>query len=491
LSPPAADQLIRRDRTGDAAKWVLYLGLISGTSMDAIDAALVDFDASPLRMHRHRRTAFAPALKQRIAAVLDTADNAPLDELGQIDVELARAFAAATLALCCAMREFRRRAGDGDRQPWPNAAPSRRLAAPFTWQIGDPNTLTEMTGITWSPIFAAATWPPAARARRCCRCFHDQVFRSDERGPRHRQSGRHRQYHHLDAGRHRDRLRHRDPPTACSTPGSRCIRARNSMPTAPGPPPAVCDTLLAELLDEPYSAPAPPKSTGRELFNLPWLEGKLGLFARRPQDVQATLQQFTAVTVAAAIVRIRSRAPRYVCGGGAHNAGLLRGLAGRRLAPNRSPAPPRSASIPTTSRRSPSPGSPERTLDGLTSSAGSVTGAAARGSWAASIATHLRMNDTDLQTPQLYINRELSFLEFNQRVLEQAKDSRIPLLERVRFLCISCANLDEFFEIRVASLKELLEAGRGAGGPDGLSGPEQLKAIRAAPCAWSTSSTSC
>ena len=88
------------------------------------------------------------------------------------------------------------------------------------------------------------------------------------------------------------------------------------------------------------------------------------------------------------------------------------------------------------------------------------------------------MNDIDLQTPQLYINRELSFLEFNQRVLEQAKDNRIPLLERVRFLCISCANLDEFFEIRVASLKELLEAGAVQGGPDGLSVPEQLKAIR-------------
>ena len=88
------------------------------------------------------------------------------------------------------------------------------------------------------------------------------------------------------------------------------------------------------------------------------------------------------------------------------------------------------------------------------------------------------MNDTDLQTPQLYLNRELSFLEFNQRVLEQAKDGRIPLLERVKFLCISCANLDEFFEIRVASLKELLEAGAVQGGPDGLSVPEQLKAIR-------------
>jgi polyphosphate kinase len=89
------------------------------------------------------------------------------------------------------------------------------------------------------------------------------------------------------------------------------------------------------------------------------------------------------------------------------------------------------------------------------------------------------MNDTDLLAPQLFINRELSFLEFNQRVLEQAKDSHIPLLERVRFLCISCANLDEFFEIRVASLKELLEAGAVQAGPDGLSVPDQLRAIRA------------
>ncbi len=93
-------------------------------------------------------------------------------------------------------------------------------------------------------------------------------------------------------------------------------------------------------------------------------------------------------------------------------------------------------------------------------------------------ATLESMNDIDLHVPQLYINRELSFLEFNQRVLEQAKDRRIPLLERVRFLCISCANLDEFFEIRVASLKELLEAGAVQGGPDGLSVPDQLKAIR-------------
>jgi polyphosphate kinase len=65
-----------------------------------------------------------------------------------------------------------------------------------------------------------------------------------------------------------------------------------------------------------------------------------------------------------------------------------------------------------------------------------------------------------------YINRELSFLEFNKRVLAQAQDPDIPLLERLRFLCISCTNLDEFFEIRVAGLKQRIEIGAPAQGPD-------------------------
>ena len=66
----------------------------------------------------------------------------------------------------------------------------------------------------------------------------------------------------------------------------------------------------------------------------------------------------------------------------------------------------------------------------------------------------------------LYINRELSLLEFNKRVFEQAKDPRVPLLERLRFLCITCTNLDEFFEIRVAGLKQRMEIGAPAQGPD-------------------------
>jgi polyphosphate kinase len=81
------------------------------------------------------------------------------------------------------------------------------------------------------------------------------------------------------------------------------------------------------------------------------------------------------------------------------------------------------------------------------------------------------------RSPQNFINRELSSLEFNQRVLAQSLDSRVPLLERLRFLCISCANLDEFFEIRVAGLKQLLELGSAQLGPDGLGIAEQLTMI--------------
>jgi polyphosphate kinase len=86
-------------------------------------------------------------------------------------------------------------------------------------------------------------------------------------------------------------------------------------------------------------------------------------------------------------------------------------------------------------------------------------------------------DDLPLASPELYINRELSLLEFNRRVLAQAKDEDLPLLERLRFLCIASAVLDEFFEIRVAGLKQQEAYGSTQRGPDNLSAPEQLRAI--------------
>jgi polyphosphate kinase len=84
-----------------------------------------------------------------------------------------------------------------------------------------------------------------------------------------------------------------------------------------------------------------------------------------------------------------------------------------------------------------------------------------------------------LSDPTLYNNRELSLLEFNERVLEEAQDSSNPILERLRFICIVASNLDEFFEVRVAGLKQQRQSNVSAPGPDALSPGEQLAAISA------------
>ena len=83
-----------------------------------------------------------------------------------------------------------------------------------------------------------------------------------------------------------------------------------------------------------------------------------------------------------------------------------------------------------------------------------------------------------LEDPSLYINRELGLLAFQRRVLEEAEDSRNPLLERVKFLSILGSNLNEFFMVRVAGLLSQMEAGITDAGPDGMPPRAQLIAIR-------------
>jgi anhydro-N-acetylmuramic acid kinase len=350
-----------------------YLGLMSGTSMDAIDAALVDFDVSPLRIIAASATAFDPKLKQRIAHVLDSVGSAAIDEIGQIDVELARAFAEAALTLV-------RSAGLGAAQVTAIGSHGQTLRhrpdlpTPFTWQIGDPSTLTELTGITVVADFRRRDVAAGGQGAPLLPVFHDQVFRSDSED---------RVIANLGGIANVTILRRGAPVTGFDTgPANRLLDAWISLHQgkefdaggAWAGTGQCDDKLLQQLLDEPYLSLPPPKSTGRELFNMPWLQSRLGLFSRRPQDVQATLQQFTAATVAAAVRRHAPGAALYVCGGGAHNAGLLESLA-RLVTPSR---------VATTAALGLDPDFVEaiafawfarRTLGGLTSSAGSVTGA--------------------------------------------------------------------------------------------------------------------
>lgn len=91
-----------------------------------------------------------------------------------------------------------------------------------------------------------------------------------------------------------------------------------------------------------------------------------------------------------------------------------------------------------------------------------------------------KREEIDLNDPALYINRELSWVEFNRRVLEESLDARHPILERVKFLAIFFSNLDEFFMIRVSGLRRQLAAGSSELSPDGLKPAEQIEAIRTA-----------
>ncbi|HVM08763.1 MAG TPA: RNA degradosome polyphosphate kinase [Acidimicrobiales bacterium] len=90
----------------------------------------------------------------------------------------------------------------------------------------------------------------------------------------------------------------------------------------------------------------------------------------------------------------------------------------------------------------------------------------------------LRVSDDVAPPPQRYLNRELSWLDFNERVLQIAEDRSVALLERAKFLAIFSSNLDEFYQVRVAGLKDQVAAGVAKSGPDGLSPVGQLKEIR-------------
>ncbi len=300
----------------------LYIGLMSGTSLDGMDAALVDF-SSPRPRLIHALSLALPGELQRSLADLCRAGENEIDRLGTAELAVADLSAEAVQKL---LAESGVAAGEVRAIGSHGQTIRHRPAQGFTLQIGDPSRIAQLTGITTVADFRrrdmaaggqGAPLVPAFHAAFFARARHDQVVLN---------IGGMANITHL-------------PATAEGTvsgfdtgPGnilldiwSRRHLARpfdtNGDWAAGG---RVLDDLLARLLDDAYLRRPPPKSTGREYFNEDCLDARIGDSEYSPQDVQTTLCEFTARSAAEAIQRHAPAATAvWVCGGGAHNRQLM------------------------------------------------------------------------------------------------------------------------------------------------------------------------
>ena len=313
----------------------LYLGLMSGTSADGIDVALVGFDEARGRthaaLHAARTFAWTPALRARLVALGQGGDCRSLDELGTLDVQVADAFADAALALLdeAGVAPARVRAlgshGQTIRHRPAGAASDGRH--PFTLQIGDAHRLAERTGLTTVADFRRRDVAAGGHGAPLLPGLHAALLH--------------------DAGEARAVLNLGGIANLTLLPASGPVRGFDTGPANAlldawcerhtGAPfdadgafaagGAIDAALLARLRAEPWFALPPPKSTGREQFHLGWLQAHLDP-PPAPRDVQATLLELTATTIADALRAQQPETRRVlVCGGGVHNPVLLARLA--------------------------------------------------------------------------------------------------------------------------------------------------------------------
>jgi anhydro-N-acetylmuramic acid kinase len=305
----------------------LYVGLISGTSMDAIDAALVEIDGARCEVRQARAVPYAPSLRERLFHVITSPESVNLDEVGALDTEIGEAFAAAALQL---LREANLPAADitaiGSHGQTLRHKPGG--AHPFTWQIGNPDIIAERTGITTVADFRRRDVAAGGEGAPLAPVLHQAVLGSATET---------RAVVNIGGIGNVTWLPPNGVPVGFDTGPGNCLmdgwsERQRTVPfdrdgewAASG---HVVPEFLQLLLSEPYFQKAPPKSTGRELFNLHWLDSYLSQLksALSPADVQSTLCELTAVTIAAACRQLGHAQRALLCGGGAHNRELRRRL---------------------------------------------------------------------------------------------------------------------------------------------------------------------
>ncbi len=304
----------------------LYLGLISGTSADGIDAALVRFEPE-CELVFGRTYPWDETLRARLIALGQGGAATSLDELGALDTTLARAFADVALQ---AVGDAGLQAGQicaiGSHGQTVRHRPDS--AAAFTWQMGDGNVIAERSGITTVADFRRRDVAAGGHGAPLMPAFHAALLRSPREDRAVLNLGGIGNFTLLP--RVGD-VRGFDTGPANALMDAWCHRHTGQAYDAGGAFAAgghLDADLLTRLLADPWFALPPPKSTGREQFHLPWLEERLGEASLAPADVQRTLLELSATTVADALRATQPDTARVlVCGGGVHNAALMARLA--------------------------------------------------------------------------------------------------------------------------------------------------------------------
>ena len=307
-----------------------HLGLISGTSADGIDAALVDFDddsaAAPPRLRFARTYPWDPALRARLVALGQQDAMLSLDDVGELDTAIGQAFAAAALqALADAGVDRTTVAAIGSHGQTLRHDP--RGPTPFSQQLGDANVIAEATGLTTVADFRRRDVAAGGHGAPLVPALHAALLHSADESRAVLNLGGIANLTLLPAS---GAVRGFDTGPANGLMDAWCLRHRGEAYDRGGAFAAsgrVDGALLARLLAEPWFALPPPKSTGRDQFHLGWLEAHLATDAAAA-DVQATLLALTVRTVADALRMQQPDTARVIaCGGGVHNAALMAALA--------------------------------------------------------------------------------------------------------------------------------------------------------------------
>lgn len=304
-----------------------YIGLMSGTSMDAVDAALLDLSDNQCQLIANHSHPMPVELKRQLQQLIHD-ETFNVRDFGSLDIALGRLFATAANQLI-KQTGMNRSAINAIGSHGQTVFHAPDQEPPFTLQIGDPNTIAQLTGITTVADFRRRDMAAGGQGAPLVPAFHEQLFRSKEQDRVILNMGGIANVTILPADPARPVLGFDTGPGNCLL-DDWILKQRGEAfdkDGAWGATGSVNSKLLAELLSDPYFSAPPPKSTGREYFNLEWLQ-RFSIGDEAAENIQATLVQLTVESIAAAIDQHASQADElYLCGGGAYNPQLAQGLA--------------------------------------------------------------------------------------------------------------------------------------------------------------------